>query len=143
MLRRMLLATTAMILTMGVAITDDKADMKVLQGTWLVIDADVEGKKVGESFKGLELVLSGSNYSVKVQGDTDKGTFTINTKKTPHEMDISGGEGPNRGKTYPCLYEVKDDTLTVCYGLDFKTRPTELKAPEKSGRMLIVYKKKK
>ena len=29
-------------------------------------------------------------------------------------MTITGTEGPNRGKTFPAIYELKDDTLRIC-----------------------------
>lgn len=129
--------------TTGVTRADDKAEMKALAGKWEVFDAEVDGKKVTETFKGLELVVDAGNYSVKFGGMEDKGTITVDTSKKPKAMDVTGSEGPNRGKAYPCVYELKDDVLTVCYGLDFKTRPTELKTAEKSNAMLIVYKRKK
>lgn len=125
------------------AAADDKAELKALAGKWEVADAEVDGKKVTETFKNLELTLENGNYAVKVGGQEDKGTVTVDASKKPKAMDVTGTEGPNRGKTYPCVYELKDDTLTVCYGLDFKTRPTELKTAEKSNTMLIVYKRKK
>ena len=61
-----------------------------------------------------------------VGGTTDKGTIKIDGSKKLKQLDIAGSEGPNRGKTFLCIYELKDDTLTVCYSLDFKTRPTEM-----------------
>lgn len=125
------------------AAADDKAELKALAGKWEVTDAEIDGKKVTETFKNLELALENGNYTVKVGGQEDKGTITVDAAKKPKAMDVNGTEGPNRGKTYPCVYELKDDTLTVCYGLDFKTRPTELKTAEKSNTMLIVYKRKK
>ncbi|QEL15279.1 TIGR03067 domain-containing protein [Limnoglobus roseus] len=140
---RVLFALLTVVLVSGFARADDKTEMKALAGKWTVADAEVDGKKVSETFKNLELVLEGGNYTVKVGGMEDKGTVTVNTAKAPKAMDVSGTEGPNRGQTYPCIYELKDDTLTICYGLDFKTRPTELKTADKSNTMLIVYKRKK
>ncbi len=126
-----------------VALADNKSELKSLSGKWLVTDVEIDGKKVTESFKNLELNLDGSQYAVKMGTQTDQGTISIDTSKKLKTMDITGTEGPNRGKTYLCIYEFKDDTLTICYSLDFKTRPPEMKTQEKSNRMIIVYKKKK
>jgi uncharacterized protein (TIGR03067 family) len=58
-------------------------------------------------------------------------------------MDITGDDGPNKGKKYPSIYELKDDTLTICYGLDEKSRPAKFETAKGSGTMLVVYKRKK
>lgn len=127
----------------SLALADNKSELKAIEGKWQVTDVEIDGKKVTETFKNLELTIQGGNYSVKLGTDSDQGTITVDVSKKFKAMDITGTEGPNRDKTYLCLYELKDDTLTVCYSLDFKTRPTELKTAEKSNRMLIVYKRKK
>ena len=140
---RVALALMLAVLFVPGASADDKADLKALAGKWDVAEADIEGKKDAQTFKGVVLVIENDTYSVKVGGTEDKGTLKVDGSKKPKAMDITGSEGPNRGKTFLCLYELKDDTLTVCYSLDFKTRPTEIKTGEKSSRMIIVYKKKK
>jgi uncharacterized protein (TIGR03067 family) len=56
-------------------------------------------------------------------------------------MDLTGGlTSPLKGKTIRCIYQVKDGKLTVCYGMDFKTRPTEFKTAKDGKRLLVVYK---
>jgi uncharacterized protein (TIGR03067 family) len=122
---------------------DPKAELKALSGTWEVQAAEIGGKDVLDSFKGITLTLANDTYAATVGTLTDKGTIAVDPGKSPKTMDITGTEGPNRGKTYPCLYELKEDTLTVCYGLDFKTRPAELKTGGDAQRMLVVYKRKK
>lgn len=122
---------------------DPKAELKALAGTWQVQAAEIGGKDVLDSFRGITLTLANDTYVATVGELADKGTITVDPGKTPKAMDITGTEGPNRGKTYPCLYELKEDTLTVCYGLDFKTRPAELKTAGDPQRMLVVYKRKK
>lgn len=138
-----ILAVLFLVAAVSSARADNKAELKALTGQWAVADAEVDGKKVTETFKALELMIENGTYAVKLGNEADKGTITVDAAKKPKAMDIAGTEGPNRGKTYLCVYELKDDTLTVCYSLDFKTRPTDLKTAEKSNRMLIVYKRKK
>jgi uncharacterized protein (TIGR03067 family) len=140
---RILTAFMMVVLATAFASADDKAELKALAGKWEVTDAEIDGKKVTETFKSFELVIEAGNYTVKVGEQLDKGTITVDSSKKLKTMDVSGTEGPNRGKTYPCIYELKEDTLTICYGLDFQTRPTDIKTSEKSQRMIIVYKRKK
>jgi len=122
---------------------DEKAELKALAGRYDVVKVEVDGKDITESFKTVTLAVDGDKYIAVVGQTTDKGTLAVDGSKSPKTMDITGTEGPNRGMTFPCIFEVKDDVFTVCYGLDFKTRPTELTTTEKSNRMIIVYKRKK
>lgn len=140
---RMLAVSAVFLGSLAAAAADPKAELKALAGTWVVQSAEIGGKDVLDSFKGITLTLANDTYAVKVGDAEDKGTITLDPSKSPKAMDVTGTEGANRGKTYPCAYELKDDTLTVCYGLDFKTRPTELKTGKDAQRMLIVYKRKK
>ena len=43
-------------------------------------------------------------------------------------MTITGTEGPNHGRTFPAIYELKGDTLRICYDLSGAKRPTEFKS---------------
>ena len=40
-------------------------------------------------------------------------------------MNITGQKGPNEGKTFLAIYELKGDELRVCYDLTGKSRPAE------------------
>ncbi len=122
---------------------DEKTELKALAGRYEVVKVEVDGKDITESFKTVTLAIDGDRYIAVVGQTTDKGTLGIDGSKSPKTMDITGTEGPNRGMTYLCIFEVKDDVFTVCYGIDFKTRPTEMTTAEKSNRMIIVYKRKK
>jgi hypothetical protein len=57
-------------------------------------------------------------------------------------MDIVGTEGPNKGKTFPAIYELEGDTLRICYALEGTKRPTEFKVTGEKV-LLVTYKKTK
>ena len=58
-------------------------------------------------------------------------------------MDIKGTEGPNKGKTFLAIYELKDDKLTICYDLSGEARPTEFKTKPDTKLFLVTYERKK
>jgi uncharacterized protein (TIGR03067 family) len=133
------------------AFADEKSDkantdeLKAMAGTWVIEKVSVEGKDFTETFKAMELILTeDGKYSVSFAGMTDKGTSTVDTSKTPRELDIQGEEGPNKGKGYKCIYkfDVKAKTLEVCYNLDESKRPTDFASKPDSKTMLINYKRK-
>ena len=143
MLRHVYVILTALTIGLPIQSADEKTELKALAGRYDVVKVEVDGKDLTESFKTVTLAIDGDKYTAIVGQTTDKGTLAVDGTKSPKTMDITGTEGPNRGMTYPCLFEVKDDVFTVCYGLDFKTRPKEMTTAEKSNRMIIVYKRKK
>jgi uncharacterized protein (TIGR03067 family) len=122
-------------------VADDKDDLKAMTGTWVVEKMTVEGSDFTSTFAEMSLVIEGEKYTVTFGGMTDKGTFKIDVSKTPKTMDITGAEGPNKGKTYPCIYEIKDGKVTICYGMADK-RPEKFESTKESKTMLAVYKKK-
>lgn len=122
---------------------DDKKEHEAVAGVWVVEKAEQGGKDITPALKRFVLTLKDDTYDLDDQGKHDKGTMKLDGAKTPKWMDLSGGEGsPHKGKTIPCIYELKDGKLTVCYGLDYKTRPSAFKTEMGSKQMLATYKKK-
>ena len=58
-------------------------------------------------------------------------------------MDVLGTEGPNKGKTFPSIYELDGDTLKICYTLEGKDRPAGFESKEGTETLLVTYKRAK
>jgi uncharacterized protein (TIGR03067 family) len=124
--------------------TDDKPSAPTLDGTWIPTKAEVGGQPLpDDALKGFRLVIKGDKYTVKAGAVTDEGTLKVDAHKTPKTMDIVGTEGPNKGKTYPAIFELKEDALRICYDLDSKQRPDEFKSPKDRKHFLVTYKREK
>ena len=89
------------------------------------------------------MVLKDDNYLVTVGKDPDEGKCKIDPTKTPKTIDVTGVKGPNQGKTFLAIYELKGDDLRVCYDLSGKQRPTEFKSAEGTQLFLVTYKRQK
>jgi len=123
---------------------DDAKDQKAMEGTWLMETAEISGNKFPDELrKATKLVMKGSKYTLTVGNMPDKGTVKIDSSATPKTMDITGTDGPNKGKTIPCIYELDGDTLKVCYNLGGKDRPTEFKTTAESKYFLVTFKRAK
>ena len=61
----------------------------------------------------------------------------------PKAMDITGTEGPNKGKIIQAIYELDGDTWKVCYDLSGKERPKSFKTESGTMALLVVYKRGK
>ena len=146
--RTMLALATILLSTAAVAqSTEDEKEKKArdeLQGTWLPRSAELDGEKLSDQdIKSIKLVVTDDKYKVTVGDSVDEGTFTLDTSSDPRGMEIKGTSGPNKGKTIPAIYELKEDTLKVCYNLEGKDRPTEFKTNAGSKFYLVTYKREK
>lgn len=123
---------------------DHAATMKSLQGPWKLTAAELAGQPLGGDFtKSTKLTIEGDRYTVMVGNAPDKGTLRIDAAKSPMTMDIVGVEGPNKSKTIPAIFEIKDDTMRICYDLSGAARPTEFKSKPESKLFLATYKRDK
>jgi uncharacterized protein (TIGR03067 family) len=128
------------------ALGDDSAkandDAKKMQGSWKPVSAEFAGKPFPEEVrKTKKLVLGDGKYTVTVGAQADEGTVKVDPAKTPRAMDIVGTKGPNQGKTFLAIYELKENTLRICYDLSGKARPKEFKTQADTQLFLVEYKR--
>jgi uncharacterized protein (TIGR03067 family) len=122
----------------------DAKDGDSIGGTWLPSTAELGGKMFPDEVrKSIKLVLKDDKYTVTVGDRVDQGTVKLNPAANPKELDITGTEGPNKGKKILAIYERDGDTLRICYDLSGKTRPTEFKTKEGTLLFLVTYKREK
>ena len=130
----------------GAARADDKAAekaSKMLEGTWQLVDGELGGNKLPPAVtKGVKLELSPGKYVVSAESK-DEGTVKYIPETSPNAMEVTGTAGPNKGKTFPAIYELKGDTLIICYDLSGKARPTEFTSKAGTKHFLATYEKVK
>jgi uncharacterized protein (TIGR03067 family) len=125
---------------------DQVGDTKALEGVWIPAEAELAGEPMPEAvLKSITLKVSQGEYEVSVEGEPepDRGTFTLDPASEPKGMRITGVKGPNSGKTFLAIYELKADALRVCYDLSGAKRPTEFKTSPGTQLYLVIYKRKK
>ena len=96
------------------------------------------------ALQGITLKIDKKQYEVTVEGEdhSDVGTFTLDETTTPKRMTIKSTAGPNKGKTFFAIYEIKNaDAMRVCYDLSGKGFPKEFKAPKDSELYLVGYRR--
>jgi uncharacterized protein (TIGR03067 family) len=124
----------------------EKEKKSKLDGTWKPVSVMEDGKEKGDK-ENHSLTFKGDTFTImkgdKVEG---KGTFTTNKKAKPREMDMTITEGLKEAKgnkTIKGIYELKDDTLKLCFSMEGE-RPTEFAAPAGSkGVQFITLKRDK
>jgi uncharacterized protein (TIGR03067 family) len=122
----------------------DSGVAKELQGMWLPAKAVLGGKPMDEpTLKSISLKITGDAYEVLVQGQLDQGTISVDPKTHPKGMTITGTNGPNKGRIIPAIYEVKGNTMKICYDLSGAKQPSEFKSTEGTSLYLVTYVRKK
>jgi uncharacterized protein (TIGR03067 family) len=115
-----------------------------IEGVWLPSVAELGGKKFPDEVrKSIRLEVKGDQYLATVGTNPDRGTCKLDPSAKPKALDITGTEGPNKGRTILAIYERNGDTLRVCYDLSGKGRPAEFKSTEGSQLFLVEYKREK
>jgi uncharacterized protein (TIGR03067 family) len=117
---------------------------KDLNGTWVVesIVRDPRETNPNEG-KGIRCIISGEKVVAKLPGEDKPAgalTFKIDSTKKPKTMDLRP-EGER--DSIPAIYELKGDTLRVCWSPVGKERPKEFASEPGSGHSLVVLKREK
>jgi uncharacterized protein (TIGR03067 family) len=134
----------ALVVSCSSAAWSNDAKGDTLEGTWLPSSAELGGKQFPDEVrKTIRLEVQGDQYTVTVGTQPDRGTCKLNPSAKPKALDITGTEGPNKGRTILAIYERNGDTLRVCYDLSGKSRPAEFKTTAGTRLFLVEYKLQK
>lgn len=117
-------------------------DARALQGVWKPISAEMGGHALPEAaVKAITLRIKKGGYEVTVAGEpgVDQGTTMLDTRSRPKRMTITGVKGPNAGKVFPAIYELKGKRLRICYNLKGTERPSAFKTAAGSMLFLATY----
>jgi uncharacterized protein (TIGR03067 family) len=124
----------------------DKEELKKLQGHWVITQLEHGGKKTpAKELLNLAVEVSGSKMTTREAGELKEDTTLtrLDAKATPPALDLKVNSGADVDKVVLAIYQLKDDTLTICFAEPGKERPKELAARTGSGHTLIVFKRVK
>ncbi|HZS44745.1 MAG TPA: TIGR03067 domain-containing protein [Blastocatellia bacterium] len=139
------LFTSMALVTLGISFSmigmgGDINNSDNIQGTWLPSAAELAGNPFPEEIrKTIKLVVKDDKYIVTAFQAVDRGEIRLNPTASPKELDITGTEGPNQGKTIHAIYERNGNTLRICYDLTGNGRPTGFATQKGTQLFLITY----
>jgi uncharacterized protein (TIGR03067 family) len=128
-----------------------KTDQDLLQGSWVIVGKEFMGKKATKKevllLKG-EMVVKGNTVTQWAEEEgkkeiVSKSKFKLNPKAKPKAVDVTYTAGALKGKTVRAIYELKGDTLKVCFAIGSKRRPKKFAGEEDGRTLFLTYKRVK
>jgi uncharacterized protein (TIGR03067 family) len=153
---RVVLQLLALTMTFALAFqsraAEPKDDVATLQGEWgaeAYIDngEDVFGEKVEakESPVRWDFKKSKVYFLADVEEATVEIGYKLDSSAKPREIDFTftSPDDPKQTQVMKGVYELRGDTMKVCYGTDGAERPKAFSSNEGSKRILAVFGKVK
>jgi RNA polymerase sigma-70 factor (ECF subfamily) len=118
-------------------------DAKALQGEWLAVWIEADGKKVDAdevaelrlTFRGQELTVG----SADGQGRSRKSNFKLNPTRSPKEIDLISLDGQEKGQTTPGIYALDKGRLQICMPRDAGgRRPKDFETRKGDGLLVLL-----
>jgi uncharacterized protein (TIGR03067 family) len=118
-------------------------ELKKLQGTWQFISQEVGGKPVPPAHLAkMTITFTADKWAVREDGKVvQAGSHKLDPTKKPAQVDAIVTEGPDKGSTMLGIYELKGDTMKVCFDPAGKERPTSFTA--QAGQMAVIIQRDK
>jgi uncharacterized protein (TIGR03067 family) len=118
-------------------------DAEQLPGTWQATAITFSGQILPEEELGsIQLVLTMTRFTTRRGTETlFDSTYTIDTTKSPMQIQMLGSGGDFEGKPALGIYEFEAETLRLCYKMPGYPRPTDFSSAPGSGAFLILLKR--
>jgi uncharacterized protein (TIGR03067 family) len=140
-------ALGAVLIGLLIAADDPEAELGRFQGTWRMVSAERDGRRVPEAeVRDTVLVIRGRTFAFpedKRFGTGPEGTFTIDPSRRPKEIDATPSSGPEQGQTSRGIYRIEGDRYEVCFAPPGKPRPTRFVSEPGSGSLHSIWKRAK
>jgi uncharacterized protein (TIGR03067 family) len=113
-----------------------------IKGKWKIAKASLGGKALpASSFKNMILELDENSYQLIEGAVIDSGIIELIKKTSPKALSITGVFGPNKGKTFQCIYRFDGKDLIMCYNLGGDGIPEKFETKKNSLLYLVRYKR--
>ena len=146
------LLVVGFLLTPFAAIADDskdeaiKKDRKQIEGTWRIVALEADGKKAMEEDAKKLTMVNGPDGTWSLRSEDkeiSKGISTFDPTTKPKSIDFTPTEGEGKGDQNLGIYEIGENTRTMCFAPPGKDRPTEFSSKPGSQRILIMFQREK
>jgi uncharacterized protein (TIGR03067 family) len=140
-----LLLACGLIFAAFVVHADDKTDLQLMQGSWILVAMESDSRNVPEdTVKQMGMVLTIKDKTMTTtQGDkSETVSFVIRSRTKPKEIDTVDAKGTNKDQPNLGVYSVDtDNNLKLCLRNGGKSRPTGFNTRKKSGDVTLIMRR--
>ena len=134
--------TSVFAVALVVAAGTQDADATRLNGTWVLVRGEQEGKPLPEdATQGIKMVIDGDKHTLIVGSDKMVSTHLLDPTTTPKSIDAKATEGPYKDMTLLGIYRIRGDEFTVCFAAPGKERPKNFTTKSGTGTFVHVWKR--
>ncbi|HYL77809.1 MAG TPA: TIGR03067 domain-containing protein, partial [Bryobacteraceae bacterium] len=117
-----------------------KTDLEKLQGTWNIVELEMDGLAMGDSGDA-RIVVKGERFTTVSMGAAYEGTVRVDEAQSPKTLDLKFTKGPEKGNVNYGIYELDGDTWKICLNTQGKRRPKKFTTSGGSGLALEILKR--
>lgn len=111
-----------------------------ITGKWKIAKAELGGHELPASgFEKMVLDMDENSYQLLEDKVIESGILQLIPGTSPGMIVITGLFGPNKGKTFRCIYKFEGEDLIMCYNLDGNGTPTAFQTAENTLLYLVRY----
>ena len=127
-----------------------KKDLALLQGKWEFVATSKGGQDTtkeshddgfGMEFKDDAWIQDVKGYHAWTAADSHIKLDPSTSPKSFDHIVTRKYQGKTITLSYPGIYKIVGDSLTMCFDVDLKTRPSEFKSDGKPGFFLATFKR--
>jgi uncharacterized protein (TIGR03067 family) len=130
----MTLLVVGLVLVVGQAKADDKADKDKLQGTWSLVMREKDGQNEAvkeDSEEYIKIKIDGDKFLATLNNGDHEMAYVLDSSKKPKTIDLTLKGGDQDGKVMKGFFELDGDTLKICIGgTEAPDRPAEFKSKD-------------
>lgn len=129
--------------------TIDRAELQKFQGSWMLVAAEMDGKKVRDNHvKKSRITFNGTTVELTTPHQHKEKIVStmlrLDTSKNPKEMHWVRSAGPNAGKTMTAIYAFEGpDQYKVSFDPTMKQMPKQFGTKAGSGHIWHTWKRVK
>jgi uncharacterized protein (TIGR03067 family) len=122
--------------------TTVEAELKKLQGTWLIATFEQAGTKKEATGNEEQLRIEGETFSLWHDGHLEeKGTIKLDLSRNPKAIDFQFLEGRRDGQTDPAIYTWEGANLKLCLVREGEERPTDFTTKPGEKRVVAIMRR--
>ncbi|MBI4717486.1 MAG: TIGR03067 domain-containing protein [Planctomycetes bacterium] len=116
-----------------------------MEGAWSFASVEVDGNKAPEQpFAANKVIISkDGNFVILQRSRITHARLKPDPTKSPKQYDSTILDGPAKGSTFKCIYELEGDSFKLCGPYRGGERPTEFATSPGSGLVLQVLHREK